>query len=318
MDTAVALFIFNRPENTARVLGAISAARPSVLLAVADGPRPERPEDERLVSETRAVLDRVDWPCDLRTCYSDTNLGCHKRIASGLDWVFEHVPEAILLEDDCLPDPTFFPYCEELLARYRDDERVHMISGSNTAGVEGPYSYHFSRCFGIWGWATWARAWRHNDPEMTAWPRLRETPWLEEHLGDERAAELARHWFDNLQQWDFHWMFSGWLQDAVTATPTVNLVSNIGFGESATHLHDPGDPFAALTTRSLDFPLRHPPGVEPLEVADRAIWDTLVAQFDQARRDTDRGSMRTLLASGPRRLKGLVGRASPDRAREGR
>lgn len=318
VHTPVALFIFNRPDHTARVFEAIAAARPPVLLVVADGPRADHPDDERLVSETRAVLERVDWPCDLRTCYSDVNLTCHKRIASGLDWVFENVPETIILEDDCLPDPTFFPYAEELLARYRDDERVHMISGSNTTGVRGSYSYHFSRCYAVWGWASWARAWKHNDSTMQAWPRLRDTAWLGEHLGDEKAADLARFWFDHFQQWDFHWMFSGWLRNAVTATPSVNLVTNIGFGQGATHLHDADDPFAGLATHSMEFPLRHPSQIEPLESADRAVWKALVAQFDRAHSDLRRRSIAARLARGPRRLKGLLGRASAGVARQGR
>ena len=291
MRTPVALFIFNRPEHTARVLEAIAAARPTVLFVVADGPRADQPDDERLVSETRGVIDRVDWPCDVRTCYSEVNLNCHRRIASGLD---------------CLPDPTFFPYCEQLLERYRDDGRVHMISGSNPIGARSEHSYHFSRCYGIWGWATWARAWQHYDAEMPAWPRLRETRWLEDHLGDEDAATVARFWFDHLRQWDFQWMFSGWLEDALTATPSVNLVTNIGFGLGATHLHDAGDPFANVTTQPIELPLRHPPRVEPLESADRAIWEVLVAQFAGARRGKSR-QMAAYLASGSRRARTLLG-----------
>ena len=307
--TPVALFIFNRPHHTARVLEAIAAARPPALFVVADGPRAEHPEDERLVTETRAVIDsNVDWPCDVHQCYSDVNLNCHRRIASGLDWVFANVPEAIILEDDCLPDPTFFPYCEQLLERYRDDERVHMISGSNPIGARGAYSYHFSRCYAVWGWASWARAWKHYDAEMRAWPQLRDTEWLEDHLGDRRAAGLARFWFDHLHQWDFQWMFSGWLKDAVTATPSVNLVTNIGFGQGATHLLDPHDPFAEATTQSIDFPLRHPPRVEPLESADRAAWDTLVEQFMRARRGGRRRRITTYLEGGSRRLKEFVGK----------
>lgn len=280
--------IFNRPDCTARVLEAVSRAKPPVLLVVADGPRAEHPGDERLVVEARALIDRVDWPCEVFTCYSDVNLGCGRRVASGLDWVFSKVPEAIILEDDCLPHPTFFRYCEELLRRYGDDERVHMIGGSNPTGMHGGYSYHFSRSYHIWGWASWARAWRHYDYEMREWPRLRETDWLKRHLGDRRAVRLARFWFDATYarptQWDFQWTFSGWLGDALAVTPSVNLVSNIGYGEGATHLHDVKHPFAGLPVHSMSFPLRHPPRVEAFDDADRATWDILAPRFARARR----------------------------------
>ena len=179
------------------------------------------------------------------------NLGGGRRVASGLDWVFENTDEAIILEDDCMPDPTFFPYCEELLRRYRDDERLHMVSGCNVLepGRFGAHSYYFSRCYHIWGWATWARAWSHYDYKMRQWPALRETDWLERYLGDPTAARIARLFFDEtyagrIDQWDFQWALAGWLRDAVSITPAANLVTNIGFGDGGTHLityHPPGN-----------------------------------------------------------------------------
>src|SRR5687767_13684909 len=163
--TPVALLVFNRPQATARVFEAVARARPPRLLVVADGPRADRPDDGELCHQTRAIIERVDWPCEVMKDYSDTNLGCRKRVSSGLDWVFSNVADAIILEDDCLPEPSFFPFCEELLERYRDDERVAMIRAGNF--LEGrrvaSTSYYFSRWFHIWGWATWARAWKHND-----------------------------------------------------------------------------------------------------------------------------------------------------------
>jgi hypothetical protein len=307
LRTPIALLIFNRPDFTARVLEAVAAARSPALFVVGDGPRPGRPEDERLVAEARAVIDRVDWDCEVLTSYSEINLGCDRSIARGLDWVFDTVREAIILEDDCVPDQSFFPYCEQLLERYRDDERVQMIGGSNPVGARGAYSYHFSWSYPVWGWASWARAWRHYDHEMGEWPRLRETDWLESRLGDRRAAKLARYWFDGthaapIRQWDFLWTFSGWLRDAVAATPSVNLVSNIGYGENATHLRDRNHPFANVPAQSIDFPLRHPPRVEVLDAAERAAWDVLVARFARARRAGSRRRMAGYLAAGVTKL----------------
>lgn len=322
MQTPVALLIFNRPDCTARVLEAVAAARPAVLLVVADGPRAGHPEDERLVSETRDVIDRVDWPCEVLTCYSDVNLGCGKRVATGLDWVFANAPEAIILEDDCLPDQTFFPYCEQLLDRYRDDERVHMIAGSNPVGERGPYSYHFSRSYPIWGWASWARAWRHYDYEMEEWPRLRDSGWLEERLADRRAVRVARYWFDEthaapFRQWDFQWTFSGWLRNAVAVTPSVNLVRNIGYGENATNLRDVNHPFANVVAESIDFPLRHPPRVEVLEAAERATWDITTERFAQAHRGRVRRRMAGYLSAGVTKLSSVRESATRGVARLG-
>lgn len=281
----VALFIFNRPELTHRVLDAVAVARPAQLLVVADGPRPDHPDDGDLVRAARSALDRVDWPCEVQTCFSDVNLGCGRRIASGLDWVFDQVEEAIILEDDCLPNPSFFGFCEELLGRYREDERVFMISGSNVLEPD-PFvrnSYCFSRGYQIWGWATWRRAWRHYDYDMRAWPQLRDSGWLAEHLRSVAGAEAARVLFDmtfdgRIQQWDFQWVLAGWLQNALAVVPGVNLVANIGYGQAATHLTDAGDRLAQLPAQAMSFPLRHPPEVEVLEERDATVWEMTLSR----------------------------------------
>lgn len=283
LQAPVVLIIFNRPDPTSRVLDAIASVKPRRLFVVADGPRADHPEDERLVAETRALIDRVDWAAEVMTCYSDVNLGCTRRISSGLNWVFEQTPRAIILEDDCLPDPSFFPYCEELLQRYEDATDVQMISGTNAVGARGLYSYHFSRTFNIWGWATWARSWRDYDEDMRPWLELRETDWLERLLQDEKGARVARVLLDETSEgrkpWDFHWTFRGWMRGAVSITPSVNLVSNIGFGAGATHQRDASHPQATRPLGSMSFPMTHPPGIEVLKEADRAIWAAMHPRF---------------------------------------
>src|SRR5215475_5932578 len=165
--------IFNRPSETLRVFDRIREARPEKLLIIADGPRSSRPGEAALCQETRDVLGRVDWPCQVLTNFAESNMGCGRRVASGLDWAFEQVEEAILLEDDCLPDPSFFPYCSQLLERYRAHDRIMMISGNNFQnGVSRTSaSYYFSQFQRCWGWATWRRAWRHCDFAMQQWRR---------------------------------------------------------------------------------------------------------------------------------------------------
>lgn len=277
----VALFLFNRPESTRRVFDAIARARPERLLVVADGPRVDRPGEPALCSAARAVVDAIDWPCRLQTNFSAVNLGCKQRIASGLDWVFSQADRAIILEDDCLPAPDFFAFCDELLERYRNDARVHMLRGSNFLGRRrGTDSYYFSQFYNIWGWASWARAWAHYDVDMRRWPELRDSGWLEQRLVHPAMVRLVRHFFDEthagrVDTWDYQWLLAGWLLDAVAAVPAMNLISNIGHGAGATHTANQHSHLAALARGRLERPLRHPRRVAASASADELEWNSV-------------------------------------------
>jgi hypothetical protein len=267
-DKPVVLIIFNRPEMTARVLSKIAEARPQKLFVIADGPRAGRRDDQEGCSVSRKLVESIDWPCTVTTNYSETNLGCRERVASGLTWVFEQVEQAIILEDDCVPDPTFFRYCAELLDRYCVDERIMMISGQNLqfGKKRGAYSYYFSRYSHIWGWATWRRAWRHYDVDMNLWPRIRDEDWIRLLIEDRQAAARWCDTFERMHQkqvdtWDMQWMFACWIQRGLCLVPNVNLVSNIGFGPTATHTTHSGGFLANLPTQPMEFPLHHPPFV---------------------------------------------------------
>ncbi len=279
MKTPVAFLIFNRPDVTRVVFEAIAQAKPRTLLVVADGPRGDRPGEAEKCALTRAIIDDVNWECDVLTNYSAVNMGCGQRVSSGITWVFEQVQEAIILEDDCVPHPSFFPFCEALLAKYRDDPRVMMISGDCFLpdGYRPQYSYFFNRNMGMWGWATWCRAWQHQDLSLRRWPKLRETDWLEKTLQDRVAARAWKPIFDKAHEgrvdtWDFHWTFSMWSQDGLCASPCVNLVSNVGFGPEATHTKGSKNSLAALPVEEMVFPLRHPPSVLHDRKADRAVF----------------------------------------------
>ena len=277
----IAMIVFNRPERAAPVFEAIRAARPRTLIAIADGPRPGRPSDAADCKKTREIFDRIDWPCELIRVFSDENLGCRRRVGSGITEAFRHVETCIILEDDCLPHPTFFPYCAELLERYADNERIMTISGNSfpsaVGGMAFPYSYFVTRFAHIWGWATWRRAWAHYDDRMTKWPALRDSGWLRTggwfpSLHDRLYWTL---WFEmchdgRLDTWDVPWVFSSWSSPArgLSICPDRNLVSNIGFGEGATHTKTVS-PLANLPALAMDFPLRHPPSVDaPDQAAD--------------------------------------------------
>jgi hypothetical protein len=280
----VAMAIYRRPDTTARVFERVRAAQPSELLVFANAPRPGDEEEARLCAESRAVItDGIDWDCRLRTRFNDEHLGLREQIAGGLDWVFAQVETAIVLEDDCLPEPSFFAYCDELLERYADDERVFAISGDDFRWRKTPpqHSYEFSRYPLIWGWATWRRAWRHYDADLRAWPSLRASGWLEEFLGDSYAAKYWAHQFDRveagLEAWDYVWVLSCWINGGLTAVPTTNLVSNLGFRGDATHTvdHDGRHPFAAMATEPMPWPLRHPSAVTRDEETDGFLEDVV-------------------------------------------
>jgi hypothetical protein len=262
---AVAFLIFNRPETTKRVFAEIAKAKPRKLFVVADGPRRNQPGEDERCEATRKVLSKIDWECELLADYADTNMGCRDRISSGIDWVFSEVEEAIFLEDDCLPHPTFFRFCDELLEKYRNDERIMAISGDNFqfGKKTTDYSYYFSRFTHIWGWASWRRAWSHYDVNMSRWPAVREGRWLADLLENRRETKYWTEVFDLVHQrkigtWDYQWLFACWLQSALCVLPNVNLVSNIGFGADATHTAGAGK-VADLPTEEIVFPLKHPP-----------------------------------------------------------
>jgi hypothetical protein len=276
--TPVVFIIFKRTDATARVFERIREARPPKLLVIADGPRNEA---ERVAcDQTRAIVDGVDWPCEVLRNYSDVNLGCRRRIQSGLDWAFEQVEEAIVLEDDCLPHGSFFRYCEELLARYRSDPRVRMIAGSNhgPAPLDLEASYFFSRFSLIWGWATWRRAWRDYDGELKGWPAFRRADGLKRLLGD---PAIAHYWTDKFEQfrlsgkpdtWDYQWVFSVFARDGLVVVPRVNLISNIGFGEGATHTKADPQGLACLPVGYIGE-LRHPVEVTWNRTADLELFE---------------------------------------------
>lgn len=274
MKSAVIFIIFNREHTTKQVFEAIRKAKPPRLLVIADGPREDHANDFDKCAATRAIIDGVDWDCELIKHYSDDNIGCKVNISSGLDWAFSIVDEAIILEDDCLPHPTFFRFCDEMLEHYRNDTRIAMISGDNFqfGKKRTNYSYYFSRYPHIWGWATWKRSWDNYDIDMKVWPEIRDGGWLEDVLRSKKSAWYWRYIFNSVfsgktNSWAYPWTFSCWRCDEVSVLPNNNLISNIGSGEEALHTKNK-DKYIDMNIEAAQFPISHPPHLVIDHVAD--------------------------------------------------
>jgi len=265
MKTPVAFIIFNRPDTTAKVFEAIRQAKPPKLLVIADRPRIDRPDEATKCAAARAIIESVDWECEVLTNYSDVNLGCKLRVSSGLDWVFDTVEEAIILEDDCLPHPSFFTFCEELLEKYRNDSRVMQICGSNLFNnkLNIDDSYYFSKYGPIWGWASWRRAWKYYDVNMKLWTEVRNKKlYLDFCLTKEESSQRLdlydRLSLNKIDTWDYQWGFAKMVNSGLSIAPHVNLISNIGFREDATHVTNKNSPLANSPVYAIASPLKHP------------------------------------------------------------
>lgn len=263
----VLLILFNRPRYAALVLDEVRRARPARLYLAVDGGRDpaKHPDDARLTQACRDLAAAVDWPCEVVTRFSETNQGCGRGPSNAISWFFSREEAGIILEDDCVPGATFFRFCAEMLARYADVPEVMHISGNNFAAshagkVYGGRSYGFTRYAQVWGWATWARAWRAFDYEVAG---IREAdPAVFRAAGIDRLRQVAHHrrvmsvlGRHRHDVWDYQWQYAVMKQRGLCVSPAVNQVTNIGTGDDATHTGD----LVSVESRPLPFPLVHPP-----------------------------------------------------------
>lgn len=275
----ILVLAWRRPDLLSRAIEAVRAARPRSLYIACDGPNSDRFREWELVSETRGIVDtKIDWPCKLEKLYATHNQGCKVGVSRAISWFFRHENEGIILEDDCVAHPDFFVFCTGLLERYRYNERVSCITGDNfQAGARrGGSSYYFSKYPHCWGWATWRRAWKHFNPELDFWPEWKRTREWRNIAG---GRQERRHWeavFDkvhagSIDSWALPWMASVWKAGGLTATPTVNLVTNIGFGAEATHTKNSKSPLSIPSTSLLPGK-DHPSEIKANTEADRYVF----------------------------------------------
>lgn len=303
-STPVVFIIFNRPDLTRIVFEGIAKVKPEMLFIVADGPR--FPEEAKKCEQARSVINRIDWNCEVFTNFSDQNLGCGRRVSSGIDWVFSNVEEAIFLEDDCLPVESFFSYCQVLLERYRDDHRIMTISGNNfqSGQKRTAYSYHFSKYNGCWGWGSWRSAWKYYDYEMKTWPEFKKTGMLDMVCEDPYEQTFWTRLFDSMYEnpdredtWDHQWKYACWSQNGLAIEPSVNLVSNLGLGRlDATHTTGRKSLLSQIAKTQELWEIRHPPFVIRHRAADTYIFDHIVGG-NRMRKNALLNKMRQLLST---------------------
>lgn len=242
--TPVLLIVFNRPDKVAKLITALAKAKPTQIYVAADGPRPGRADDTEKCAMVRSLVSTLPWECEIKTLFQEKNLGCKLGVSTAITWFFSRVPEGIILEDDCIPDPSFFTYASTLLERYRDVPKVMHINGTNflseSESAVSTASYNFSSIPLVWGWASWRRAWNLYDIETKNIEGLKEVLYAN-HSFSYRSH--AYYWYDhcrhivqrNVDTWDAQWVYSILNQGGICITPTVNTIENVGFDQDATH-----------------------------------------------------------------------------------
>jgi hypothetical protein len=268
--TPLLFIIFNRPEETRMVFDEIKKLRPEKLFIAADGPRADYPDDILKCKKTREIINEIDWPCETKTNFRDENLGCGKGPANAITWLFQHEEQGIILEDDCVPDKSFFFFCQELLEKYQDDSRVMHIAGTNHNPEfvrDNSYSYFFSQVGHMWGWATWKRAWSLYDIKMGVFDEIITKDYFKDIYPNPFIRKYMIKKFTETYTgkikgvWDYQWEFTRIINSGLTIMPRNNLIHNIGFGDAATHTFSSNNYFKNASVKSLKFPLKHPPFV---------------------------------------------------------
>jgi hypothetical protein len=250
-NTPVLFLLFKRSHATSFTFRAIRNARPKRLYVHADGPRPSRQGEAEECAAARAVTEQIDWPCEVKRLYRDTNLGCGPAVSSALDWFFSEVEEGIILEDDCLPEPGFFDFAREMLGRYHAEERVMHVAGMGfePAGLPPGADAFLSPMPFIWGWATWRRAWQHYRYELP--PAEEREKVLRQECSTSQMRDYWRRKFaatadGEIRTWDYQWVYTLWQHGGWAVTPTRSMISNLGFGTESTHTSAAVDGYAPL------------------------------------------------------------------------
>ena len=263
MKSSILLIIFKRPDTTKRVFERIREAKPPRLYIAADGPRKDRPDEVGKCKHARQMVENVDWPCEVHHLYREENLGCGKGVSSAITWFFDHEEQGIIIEDDILPHIDFFKYCDEMLDRYKDDERIHLISGFNFFynGYDSEVSYYLTNFGSIWGWASWRRVWSTYEFDVNAYPEKD----LKKKIANRLPRKTAKYYFGvyetmkkhKIDTWDFQFALNRYFYDRYAITCYINMVENIGMGgDGSTHVS--ANPIISAHKAFSPYPIAHP------------------------------------------------------------
>lgn len=267
-EDAILFLVFNRIDTTSLVFYKIKEAAPKRLYVAADGPR--NADEFQKCKQVREIAMNIDWECEVKTLFRDENLGCRVAVSEAINWFFDQEEAGIILEDDCLPSSSFFGFCSEMLKKYRSDDRIGHISGANFQnGIKrGESSYYFSRLPHIWGWASWRRAWKNYDVNMSSFPSFK----ISDLENSPSHNPYKQTWYNNLEDtyngkidtWDYQYSYFTIIHNYLSIAPNQNFIKNIGFGADATHTTD-DHVFANLEAEEIDSiinPLFFIPNVE--------------------------------------------------------
>lgn len=264
LSTSVLFLIFNRLDTTKEVFDLIRQAKPPRLYLASDGARTEKENEKELVNSVREyVLSNVDWKCEIKTLFREKNLGCKYAVSEAITWFFNNEERGIILEDDCIPSLSFFWYCEDLLSFYECDEDVYLISGDSrgSEAVNLKEDYSFCKYPLIWGWASWSRVWSQYDAEIKDWPLNKKllTNSISPLNGTRRywSSIFDKVYKNKIDTWDYQFSYLLLRNNAKCVVPRINLISNIGFGEGATHTFDVNSKNSNRTRQEFNFPIKH-------------------------------------------------------------
>ncbi|MDT3403946.1 nucleotide-diphospho-sugar transferase [Mucilaginibacter terrae] len=288
----VLFIVFNRPDTTKIVFDAIAAVRPKALYIAADGPRQNKDGETEKCEQVRKITQQVTWPCKVETLYRTQNLGCKDAVSSAITWFFEQEEEGIILEDDCVPSADFFRFCDDLLAKYRDDTRVSIIGGTNLHNNQllGNGSYYFSTMTIIWGWASWRRVWNKYDTNLSCYELPEAERQLEKVLDNQYILQNWTEIFSKLKAgeidtWDYQFAIINYFENMVSILPNYNLISNIGHGAGATHTLNPDNAYSKIPYQQLPLKIIHPKYILPEYDADAKVLNQMFDVDNRMKKD---------------------------------
>lgn len=301
VKSPILFLIFNRPKETQILFNTIKMVKPKKLYVAADGPR-NSGKDDLVCKEAKDILNQIDWECELITLFRKENLGCGKAVSSAITWFFENEEEGIILEDDCLPSVDFFRFCDEMLDKYRTDDRIGHICGCNFQDgiMRDEGDYYFSKLTHVWGWASWKRVWSKYDFSMKGLEKAVENDVLASLIENDWNKKIIYNAFNStkneeIDTWDYQYMFLNLVNNHLAIIPNYNMISNIGFNADGTHTFNPNSPMSNISFRELPLKIVNPMFVYQNRIADKYTLDKETPSLSAIRKNKIKGTIKKIL-----------------------